>query len=106
MAKYLIKAVYTSAGAQGLLQDGGSKREAAARTVIESVGGKMDAFYFAFGETDAYVIVDAADHAAVTAACLTINATGAVTCTTTVLMTPKEVDAATGKSVQYRAPGS
>jgi uncharacterized protein with GYD domain len=92
MPKYLIKASYTAEGAKGLLKDGGSKRREAA-------------FYFAFGETDAFVIVDAPDPATVSAASLTISASGAVRTQTVVLLTPEELDQAAKKGVKYRAPG-
>ena len=57
MPKYLIKASYTVEGAKGLLKDGGSKRREAAEQALKSAGGKVEAFYFAFGETDAFVII-------------------------------------------------
>ena len=105
MAKYLLKATYTPDGAKGLLKEGGSKRRAAAEQAFQSVGGKVDAFYFAFGETDAFVIVEAPDHAAASAASLAISAGGAVRVETVVLLTPEEIDNAAKKSVTYRAPG-
>jgi len=103
--KYLIKASYTAEGAKGLLKDGGSKRRDAAAQALKSAGGKLEAFYFAFGDTDAFVIVDAPDHASVSAASLAINASGAVRTKTVVLLTPEELDQAAKKSVKYRAPG-
>ncbi len=105
MGKYLLTASYTSEGAKGLMKDGGTKRREAAERAIKSMGGTMEAFYFAFGENDAYVLVDAPDHASVTAASVAINATGAVHTKTVVLLTPEEVDQATKKKVTYRAPG-
>ena len=105
MAKYLIEASYTSEGAKGLLKDGGSKRRAAAEQAIKTAGGKLEAFYFAFGNRDAFVIVDAPDHATIVATSLAINASGAVRTRTTVLLTPEEIDQATKKSVKYTAPG-
>ena len=105
MAKYLIAASYTSEGAKGLLKDGGTKRRQAADQAITSAGGKLEAFYFAFGESDAFVIIDAPDHATVAAASLAINASGAVHTKTVVLLTPEEIDQATKKGVKYRAPG-
>jgi uncharacterized protein with GYD domain len=74
MAKYLIIAAYTAEGAKGLLKDSGTKRRQAAEQAIKSAGGTMEAFYFAFGDDDAYVIVDAPDHASIAAASLAINA--------------------------------
>lgn len=105
MAKYLIAASYTAEGARGLLKDGGSKRRQAAAEAIKSAGGKLEAFYFAFGDTDAYVIVDAPDHATVSAASLAITGSGAVRTKTVVLLTPEEIDQAAKKVVKYRAPG-
>ena len=105
MAKYLIKATYTADGSRGLLTDGGTKRRTAAEEALKSAGGRVEAFYFALGETDAFVIVDAPDHVTVSAASLAINASGAVRTQTVVLLTPEEIDQATKKSVSYRAPG-
>jgi len=105
MPKYLIQASYASDGAKGVLKAGGSARRSAAQQAIESVDGKIEAFYFAFGEDDAFVIVDAPDNASVAAVALTINATGAVRTKTTVLLTAEEVDKASKKTVRYRPPG-
>jgi uncharacterized protein with GYD domain len=105
MPKYLLEASYTSEGAKGLLKDGGSKRRQAAEKAIASVGAKVEAFYFAFGDADAIVIVDAPDNATISAASIAINASGAVTAKTRVLMTPEEVDQATKKTVIYTPPG-
>ena len=105
MGKYLLTASYTSEGAKGLMKEGGTKRRQAAEQAIKSAGGKLEAFYFAFGENDAYVLVDAPDHASVAAASVAINATGAVHTKTIVLLTPEDVDQATKKAVNYRAPG-
>jgi uncharacterized protein with GYD domain len=105
MAKYLLAAAYTAEGAKGLLKDSGTKRRQAAEQAIKSAGGTMEAFYFAFGENDAYVIVDAPDHASIAAASVSINASGAVHTKTVVLLTPEEIDNAIKKTVTYRAPG-
>jgi len=105
MGKYLITASYTADGAKGLLKDGGTKRRDAAEQALKSVGGKLEAFYFAFGDNDAYVLVDAPDHVSLAAASLAINATGAVHTKTVVLLTAEDVDQASKKAVTYRAPG-
>jgi len=106
MAKYLIQANYVGEGIKGLLKEGGSARRAAVEKLLASVGGKVDSFYYAFGDTDAYVIVDAPDDVTVAGVALTVGASGLVTVKTTVLMTPEEVDQATKKSPAYRAPGA
>ena len=105
MPKYLLEANYTLEGVKGFIKDGGTKRREAAAAAIKSVGGKMEAFYFAFGNPDAIVIMDAPDNVAAAAASVAINATGAVQVRTICLMTPDEMDQAVKKNVKYRAPG-
>ena len=69
------------------------------------MGGTIDAFYFAFGDDDVFVICDLPDQASMTALALAVGASGAISLKTTVLITPEEVDAAAKKTVSYRAPG-
>ena len=105
MAKYLLQGNYVGDGIKGLLKEGGSSRRAAVEKLVESMGGKLEAIYYAFGDTDVFVIVDMPDHISVTAASLAASATGAVSVKTTVLMTPEEVDAAAKIAPDYRPPG-
>ncbi|MDO8613026.1 MAG: GYD domain-containing protein [Dehalococcoidia bacterium] len=106
MAKYLIEANYVGEGIKGLLKEGGSSRRQAVDKLLASVGGKVESFYYAFGDTDAYVVLDVPDNITAAAVALTVAASGAVKLKTTVLMTPEEVDQATRKSPAYRAPGA
>jgi uncharacterized protein with GYD domain len=105
MAKYLIEANYVGDGIKGLLKEGGTSRRAAVEEAAKTVGGSVDAFYYAFGETDAYLIIDMPDNVTAAGLALTIAATGAVTLKTTVLMTPEDVDRAVKTSAAYRPPG-
>src|ERR1700730_6878839 len=105
MPKYLLRASYTAEGIKGVVKDGGTKRQATARRLVESLGGKLDAFYYAFGETDVIAIVELPDNASAAAASLAIGGTGAVTGNITVLLTPSDIDEAVKKSGQYTAPG-
>jgi uncharacterized protein with GYD domain len=105
MPKYLLQANYTAEGANAILAKGGSARVASARAAAESVGGSLEAFYFAFGGTDAYAVVDLPDNGAAAALALTVSGSGVVTVNTTVLLTPEEIDAAAQAQVQYTAPG-
>ena len=66
----------------------------------------MEAFYYAFGEHDVYAISDLPDDVTAAAPGLRINSSGLVSITTTVLLTPEDIDNATKKSVNYRAPGA
>ena len=105
MAKYLFHGSYTEEGLKGLLEEGGSKRREAAQRVIESAGGTLEAYYFAFGDNDFYVLVDLPDNVSTTTVSLVVNVSGAVNVKTVVLLTPEEVDQAVEKTVDYRPPG-
>lgn len=106
MPKFMIKASYNAEGARGLMKEGGTARRAAVQKLAESLGGRIDSFYFAFGENDAYVVGDFPDAATVLAVSLAVNASGAVRVTTVPLIAPEDVDAAAKKNVAYRAPGA
>jgi hypothetical protein len=49
MPKYLFTGSYTAEGARGLLKEGGSGRRAATEKMLKSLGGTLEAYYFAFG---------------------------------------------------------
>ncbi len=55
MPKFLYQATYTGEGAKGLLKEGGSKRRAAVEEVMKALGGKVEAFYYAFGDPDVFL---------------------------------------------------
>jgi uncharacterized protein with GYD domain len=105
MPKYLVQANYSSEGVKGVLKEGGSARRAALEKVFASVGGKVEAFYFAFGDTDAFIIADVPDNVTAAALSLTASSHGTASSKVTVLLTPEEIDAATKKSINYRPPG-
>ena len=106
MPKYLIKAKYEADGAKGLIKEGGTGRRAAVIKATEALGGKLESFYFAYGEDDAYLIVDMPDPSSGLALSLAVNASGAVRLQTIPLITCEEIDAASQKTVSYRAPGA
>jgi uncharacterized protein with GYD domain len=106
MAKYLLHVNYTLDGVKGLLAKGGSARKTAAAAAAKSAGGKVESFYFAFGETDVYVVADMPDNAAAAALALTVSAGGGATVSTTVLLSPEEIDTAAGANVKYKPPGA
>jgi uncharacterized protein with GYD domain len=105
MPKYMFQSHLASEGVKGLLKEGGLARRAAVEKTAQSMGGKLETFYFAFGETDVFVIADLPDNAAAAAVALTVSASGLVSARTTVLLTPEEMDAAVKKTPVYRAPG-
>ena len=105
MAKYLFEGRYTTEGAKAIGREGGSARRETAAKMIQSVGGKLEAFYFAFGDVDVYAIIDLPDSVAAAAAALAINQTGVVAGKTVVLIPPEDMDKAAKKAVDYRPPG-
>lgn len=109
MAKYLFHGSYTPHGLQGLLKEGGSSRAAAVSRAAESLGGSVEAVYFAFGKDDFYVILDLPGNPSAAAISLIGNAAGAFGVSITVLMTPGEIDEAVAianeKRSSYRQPG-
>jgi uncharacterized protein with GYD domain len=105
MPKYLIEASYTAQGEEGLRSKGGSDRRKAVADMVKTVGGKLESFYFGFGEHDAYVIVELPDDEAAAAVALIVNSAGGAKAQTTVLLTPEQVDEAAKRAVEYRPPG-
>jgi uncharacterized protein with GYD domain len=105
MAKYMYQVSYGTEGLKGLLKEGGVSRRKFLMELVNNMGGNLESFYYAFGENDLYAIVDLPDHASSSALSMKVNATGAVSVKTVVLITPEEVDEATKKIVNYRPPG-
>jgi uncharacterized protein with GYD domain len=105
MPKYLVEAHFTTEGAEGIAKEGGTARRKAVAKLMEGVGGKLESYYFAFGGADAFVVVDLPDNVTAAALSLAVNKSGAVTSKTVVLLTPEEMDQASKKVLDYRAPG-
>lgn len=105
MGSYLVEFTYTEEGLKGLMKEGGSGRREATEKLVKSLGGKLVAYYFAFGDYDGIAIIEGGDNVDTTAAALIVNASGAVKTKTVVLLTPAEVDKAVKKSGTYRPPG-
>ena len=87
MPKYLLEVKYNLDGVKGLKAEGGSARVAAATALIKSLGGTIESFHYALGETDAYVITDMPDAVSAAAAALAVNAGGGATTRTVALLT-------------------
>ena len=106
MARYLFQGSYSTDGARGLLREGGSRRREAVEALLQGLGGRLEAFYYALGETDLYRIVDLPDPVAAASASLVVAASGAGHWRTTVLLTAEDMDRAAASGGEYRAPGS
>ena len=107
MPMYLTQFSYTPETWARLIRNPEDRR-AAARQYIESVGGKLHGFWYAFGTHDGYNLWEAPENTSMAAAALAISAGGALSkCETTVLLTVEETLAALEKAsaIAYRAPG-
>ncbi len=105
MPKYLSRTSYTAEGLEGLFKDGGTKRKQAMERLAERLGGKLEAFYYAFGDDDLFAIWDMPDNVTVAAVSLMVNASGTASAKVTVLLTPEEVDRAVKTNVDFSLPG-
>ena len=108
MPLYLSKFSYTPETWARLVGNPEDRRKAA-QSYIESVGGKLHGFWYAFGSHDGFTLWEAPDNVSMAAVALAITSGGALsTLETTVLMTVEEtMDALRRvKQVGYRAPGS
>jgi len=104
MAKYMFQGSYSVEGARGLLREGGSRRREAVAQLVRSLGGRLEGFYYAFGDTDLYMIVDLPDHAHAAAASLIVAASGAGRWRTIVLLDAEDMDRAARSDASYTPP--
>jgi uncharacterized protein with GYD domain len=105
MPKYLLKVAYTAEGAAGLMKDGGSARVAVVEKLLGQMGGSLEAFYFALGDDDAFVICDVPSDTAGAAVSLRVAASGAVRVKSIALLTPAQLDEAAKMQIDYTPPG-
>ena len=108
MPHYLFQVSYTSQSWAALVKSPENRRLAIAK-LMEAAGGKLESFYFAFGATDAFVIVELPDNIAAGGVAAAVAASGGVSSlTTTVLMTSEEGEQVMRRAGQiaYAQPGS
>ena len=106
MPHYMFRATYSQQGIQGVIKDGAASRVAAVEAMAGSVGGRILAAYWAFGDTTS----------SRSRSCRTTRRrwrsrrpsgrAGTAGVTTTVLLTAAEVDEALARKTTYRAPGT
>jgi uncharacterized protein with GYD domain len=106
MPHYLIEASYESEGVAGVADKGGTARRDLVGQMISDAGGTMEAFYFAFGDSDVYVIAEIPSNEAAAGISLAINRTSTTKTKTVVLLTPEEIDKASNLGPDYQPPGS
>ena len=107
MARYLVQVSYTREAISELVKNP-QDREAAVRPVVESLGGKLEAFYFSFGDYDVVAIAELPDNVTMAALSMAISSGGALSSVnTTTLLTMEEGVAAMKKaaSIHINPPG-
>jgi uncharacterized protein with GYD domain len=92
-------------GIKGVLKEGASGRREAVSTALKALSGKIEAMYYAFGDTDVYVIVEAPDNITAAALAIGVAATGTIAIKTSVLLSVEEMDQATKKTLSFRGAG-
>ena len=105
MSKYLFEANYVGEGIKGLMREGGTSRREALVAALKTVGGSVECFYYAFGETDVLGVIEVPEPSDAAALSLMITSTGAVRVRLKPLLTVEDLDAAARKTPAYRAPG-
>ena len=106
MPKDLIQVNYTAEGARGLHKDGGTKRREVVQHAAQSLGGRLEAFYFAFGQHDVVCVIDMPDAISMAALSMAVSESGAAETVTTALLSVEDLDHACGKHSAYRKPGA
>jgi len=104
MGSYMFKVTYSQAGLKGIMSEGAEHRVAFIGKMAESLGGSLESFHFAFGGTDAYVVVELPDNATAASMALTVSSSGVVGVETAVLLEPDEIKPGSA-SPDYRPPG-
>jgi uncharacterized protein with GYD domain len=105
MPKFLFQATYSAEGIKGLEKDKAVGRKAALSKAAESLGGEVEALYWAFGEHDWVLLADLQDNASATAFSLAVSVSGLLRVVTTTLVSAEEMDSAFQKKVNFQAPG-
>jgi uncharacterized protein with GYD domain len=105
VATYLIEFSLTEMGLKGLMKEGGTKRRDVIEGLVKSLGGRLVAYYYAFGDYDGFAIIEGEGNVNTAAGNLIVAASGAAKTRTTVLLTAEEIDQATKITGAYRAPG-
>lgn len=94
MSFYLYQLSYSKEAIKSMVASP-SDREAAARKLIEAIGGKLHHLFFAFGQWDVICLIEAPDDKAMMAGAAAVASAGTVSASSTVkLMTAADAMAA------------
>jgi GYD domain len=103
MAKYLFRVIITKVTSAGSPADYGAGWETSLSDAVANAQGTVESIYFAFGDTDIYMVADLPDEGAVAELSLAIAQGGDATVRTVVLFAPSRVR---GPIWTWRPPGT
>ena len=106
MSRYMFKVSYSAAGMQGLVKEGAEHRQTFIAKMAAEMGGSLESFDFAFGDTDVYAVCDVPDDETAAAIAMAVEASGTGSIETVKLLSPAQVDRARGIHTGYQAPGA
>jgi uncharacterized protein with GYD domain len=108
MPLYLTRFSYTPETWARMIKNPEDRRKAA-QAYIESVGGKLHGFWYAFGAYDGHTLWEAPDDVSMASVALAIGSGGAIkSMETTVLLTVEDtIEALTrAQGISYKAPAT
>ncbi|GCB48147.1 GYD domain-containing protein [Streptomyces sp. NL15-2K] len=106
MPKYLFRVKLASEGLKGLLKEGAAARREVVERMVQSLDGRVESMYWAFGDDDVILTVELPGNTSAAAMGLVASASGGIRTNTVVLLTAEEIDEAVRQKVEYRAPGA
>jgi uncharacterized protein with GYD domain len=104
LQRYLVRAVLTAEGLKNLQKQPPTALKAGVAKFVESIGGKLEFWFFDYGESTAYSVIDYPDEIAAATAQLSTNAAGFARVTIRPLLSAEEMDKAVAKMPPVRVP--
>jgi uncharacterized protein with GYD domain len=105
MGRYLFKVSYSVDGLKGVVKQGAANRAEFISKMAANLGGSVESFDFAFGETDVYALCEIPDDETAAAVAMAVGSSGAGSIQTVKLLTAEQVDKARGIATGYQPPG-
>jgi uncharacterized protein with GYD domain len=105
MPKYLVQTTLSADALKVLQKDKATGRRAAVAKAVESLGGKLEGFYYSLGDYDVVGIVDMPDLVSLSAVAMALSGSGLVRTHTTALLTVEETDRAVASIGKVPVPG-
>ena len=102
--RYLVRAVLTAEGLKNLQKQPPTALKAGVVKFVESVGGKLEFWFFDYSESTAYSVIEYPDEIAAATAQLSTNAAGYARVTIRPLLSAEEMDKAVAKMPPIRVP--